>query len=94
MTRSAERRPVGLRFHLGYLVRTGSFATEAEADALKTPLITDGYTSAGVVYTGEDGRNTTGPWVVHVLKVDPDRYRGTLAPELATRIVPAVVLLR
>jgi len=46
---------------LGYLVRTGSFATEAEANALKTRLITDGYTSARVVYTGEDGRKTTGP---------------------------------
>ena len=27
---------------------------------------------------------TTGPWVVHVLEVDPDRYAGTLEPELAT----------
>ena len=73
---------------LGYLVRTGSFATEAEANALRTRITADGYTGTRVVYTGEDGGKTTGPWVVHVLKVDPDRYDGTLAPELATEIVP------
>jgi hypothetical protein len=40
------------------------------------------------VYTGEDGRKTTGPWIVHVLEVNPDRFDGTLLPELATEIVP------
>lgn len=73
---------------LGYLVRTGSFATEAEANTLRTRLTADGYAGTRVVYTGEDGGKTTGPWVVHVLRVDPDRYDGTLAPELATEIVP------
>lgn len=73
---------------LGYLVRTGSFGTEAEANELKTRLTADGYAGTRVVFTGEDGRKTTGPWVVHVLRVDPDRYDGTLAPELATEIVP------
>ncbi len=64
---------------LGYLVRTGKFVTQAGADALRAKLSADGYTSARVVYTGEDGGRTTGPWVVHVLKVNPDRYNGTLA---------------
>lgn len=73
---------------LGYLVRTGSFVTEAEANALKARLAADGYDGTRVVYTGEDGGKTTGPWVVHTLKVDPDRYDGTLAPELATEVVP------
>ena len=73
---------------LGYLVRTGSFETEAEAKALEAQLEADGYADARTVYTGEDGRKTTGPWVVHVLKVNPDRFDGTLAPELATEIVP------
>src|SRR5215211_473984 len=78
---------------LGYLVRTGAFATEAEANALRDRLAADGYTGLRVVYTGEDGGATTGPWVVHVLEVDPSLYGGTLAPELATEIVPGRELL-
>ena len=73
---------------LGYLVRTGSFATQTEADALRTELTTKGYTGLRTVYTGEDGNATSGPWVVHVLEVDPDLYSGTITPELATEIVP------
>ena len=73
---------------LGYLVRTGSFATEAEANALRDQLAADGYTGLRVVYSGEDGSETTGPWVVHVLKIDPKLYEGTLRPELATQIIP------
>jgi hypothetical protein len=69
-------------------VRTGSFATEAEANALRDQLTADGYTGLRVVYTGEDGSETTGPWVVHVLKIDPELYDGTLRPELATQIIP------
>ena len=77
----------------GYLVRVGKFATQAEADALRAELTADGYEGTRTVYTGEDGEETTGPWVVHVLKVNPDRYDGTLAPELATEIVPERELL-
>jgi hypothetical protein len=73
---------------LGYLVRTGTFATQAEANALRDRLAADGYTGLRVVYTGEDGTETTGPWVVHVLEVDTARYDGTLRPELATKIIP------
>jgi hypothetical protein len=73
---------------LGYLVRTGSFDTQAGADALRTELADRGYTGLRTVYTGEDGNETTGPWVVHVLEIAPDLYNGTLAPELATQIVP------
>lgn len=78
---------------LGYLVRTGSFATQAGADALRAELAAKGYTGLRTVYTGEDGGKTTGPWVVHVLEVDPDLHDGTLAPELATEIVPERELL-
>lgn len=78
---------------LGYLVRTGSFATQAGADALRAELAAKGYTGLRTVYTGEDGGKTTGPWVVHVLEVDPARYDGELAPELATEIVPGRELL-
>ncbi|HJQ29712.1 MAG TPA: phosphodiester glycosidase family protein [Rubrobacter sp.] len=77
-----------LRGSLGYLVRVGSFGTQAGADALRAELTAKGYTGLRTVYTGEDGGETTGPWVVHVLKIDPDLYNGTLRPELATEIVP------
>src|SRR5919112_493496 len=73
---------------LGYLVRTGSFTTQADADALRTELTAKGYTGLRTVYTGEDGNATSGPWVVHVLEIDPDLYNGTVTPELATDIVP------
>ena len=78
---------------LGYLVRTGSFATQAGADALRAELAAKGYTGLRTVYTGEDGGKTTGPWYVHVLEVDPALYDGELAPELATEIVPGRELL-
>ena len=77
----------------GYLVRVGKSATQAGADALRARLTADGYAGTRTVYTGEDGGKTTGPWVVHVLKVDPDRYGGTLGPELATEVVPGRELL-
>src|SRR5919112_495575 len=40
---------------LGYLVRTGSFTTQSDADALRTELTAKGYTGLRTVYTGEDG---------------------------------------
>jgi cell division septation protein DedD len=55
----------------GYLVRVGKFAMQAEADALRAELTADGYAGARTVYTGEDGGRTSGPWVVHVLRLTP-----------------------
>lgn len=92
--RVADRAPDDpARGPLGYLVRVGSFATQAGADALHAELTAKGYTGLRTVYTGEDGGKTTGPWVVHVLRVDPDRYSGEVTPELATEIVPERELL-
>jgi hypothetical protein len=73
---------------LGYLVRTGSFTTQDEADALRAELTAKGYTGLRTVYTGEDGGETKGPWVVHVLEIYPDTFNGETAPELATEVVP------
>jgi hypothetical protein len=78
---------------LGYLVRVGSFTTQAEAEALLAELAEKGYTGLRTVYTGEDGNDTSGPWVVHVLEIDPDLYDGTITPELATEIVPGMETL-
>src|SRR5215510_9084702 len=64
-----------------------------EANALRDELAAKGYTLLRVVYTGEDGENTTGPWVVHVLEVDPHKFGGQVAPALGTGIVPGNELL-
>lgn len=73
---------------LGYLVRVGAFPTEALAIDLRNQLAAAGYSGLRVVNTGEDGGETTGPWVVNVLEVDPTQFNGTLAAALATEIVP------
>ncbi len=82
---------------LGWLVRVGSFGSEAEAITLRDRLTAEGYAGTRVVYTGEDGGPTTGPWVVHVLEVDSRRSRTAFRPaldaELATGIVPERELL-
>jgi hypothetical protein len=78
---------------MGYLVRVGSVATTADATSLQSRLTTSGYTGLRTVYTGEDGVETTGPWVVHVLEVDPTVFKGKVAPELGTGIIPERELL-
>ena len=72
---------------LGYRVRSGLFATKAEADARIAAIRAAGLPARGSVFTAEDGGPTSGPWVVHVLAVDPGRYRGSIAPELSNDVV-------
>jgi hypothetical protein len=69
-------------------VRSGSFATEAEATALRDRVIAAGHRTARVDFTGTDGKRTTGPWVVQVLTINPRRFTGTVGPALATGVVP------
>lgn len=78
---------------LGFLVRSGSLSTSADATALQTRLTTSGYTGTRVVNTAEDGVDTTGPWVLYVLEVDPSQFTGKVAPELGTGIIPERELL-
>lgn len=77
-----ERGPIG------YRVRSGSFATLAEATSLRDQLAAAGYSGLRTSYTGEDGAETTGPWAVHVLEVDPMVFQGKVEPELGTGTVP------
>jgi len=78
---------------LGYRVRLGSFATKAEADALRTKVIATGLGGSSI-YTGWDGEpddvsGSTGPWHVQVLTIDPKKFRGrldaTYGPDLEAR---------
>ncbi len=72
---------------LGHRVHSGLFASKAEADqrvaAIKAAMIP----ARGSVFTAEDGERTTGPWVVHVLSIDPAAYPGRIAPTLANDVV-------
>lgn len=78
---------------LGYLVRIGYFSSETKAINLQERLVAAGYSGSRVVYSGEDGGKTTGPWVVNVLEVNPTLFKGTLTPKVATRFVPGTELL-
>ncbi|MBD1381822.1 phosphodiester glycosidase family protein [Metabacillus arenae] len=72
---------------LGFLVRVGVFQLEADAVALQQKLSDNGYTGLRVVFTGEDGQRTTGPWVINVIEVDPDKFKGKIVPKLANDTV-------
>jgi exopolysaccharide biosynthesis protein len=72
----------------GFVVRSGEFETQAQADVRTAELRARSYASARSVFTANVGEPTTGPFVVHVLTVDPRVLEGTLEPELATAIVP------
>lgn len=92
--RIAERAPDDpRRGPLGWLVRVGRFPTSAQAEIRRAELVAEGYSTARVVHTSEDGGKTTGPWIVHVLTVEPGPFEGSLMPELATEIVPERELL-
>ncbi|MFD5143223.1 phosphodiester glycosidase family protein [Streptomyces sp. NPDC058401] len=57
---------------MGHTVRVGNFKPEqaAEAERLKNWLKDAGYPGR-VVYTAEDGKDSSGPWEVRVVKVAP-----------------------
>ncbi|MFB9838659.1 phosphodiester glycosidase family protein, partial [Actinoallomurus acaciae] len=74
MARFADAGP-GL---IGYRVRVGRYATEAEATAVSARLA-DASFKPSVVYTGQDGDPTTGPWAIHELTVDFRAFTGTVA---------------
>jgi Phosphodiester glycosidase/SPOR domain len=67
---------------LGYRVRSGVFGVRADADARIAAIRAAGLPARGVVFTAEDGGPTTGPWVVHVLAVEPRRVDPVLANDV------------
>jgi len=75
---------------LGWLVRMGPMSSEAEANQTRDRMASAGYSGARVVFNAEDGGNSTGPWVVNVLEIVPERFDGSLAPALATTVVPGL----
>jgi Phosphodiester glycosidase len=72
-----------------YLARVGHYATAADARLAAAPITALGFTDVNVDWTGDDGTVTAGPWQVHILDIDPRRFRGTVANVLATGVVPS-----
>ena len=71
-----------------YVVRSGHFSSKDEADSRTGRLRAAGYSRARTDYTSLDGSTTDGPWIVHVMTIDPSSFQGRLEPHLATDIVP------
>jgi hypothetical protein len=75
-----------VRGAVGYLVRVGQFAGQADATALAQQLSAAGFTGLAVTNTSLTGGPTTGPWVVRVLRVDR-RFAGEVSDELSNGVV-------
>ncbi|MFG2957442.1 phosphodiester glycosidase family protein [Streptomyces sp. NPDC048291] len=62
---------------MGWQVRAGAYATQAEAVTLGSAMSAAGFRTS-VEWTGYDGRNPADAERVHVAVVDPARLRGTV----------------
>lgn len=78
---------------LGYRVRAGQFAAQADGAAAVGQIKAAGFASS-TIYTGWDGdvgtsAETRGPWNLEVITIDPKDYRGQLTasfgPDLERR---------
>lgn len=78
---------------LGYRVRAGHFAAQADGADVVAKIKAAGFASS-VIYTGWDGDSDTiaktrGPWNLDVVTIDPRKYEGQLAasfgPDLEKR---------
>ena len=73
---------------VAYVARIGRFAGEAAAKEAAARLAAAQVPDPQVDFTGDDGTALTGgPWRVHVLDIDPRRFRGTVRPVLANGVV-------
>ncbi|WNB93860.1 phosphodiester glycosidase family protein [Bacillus sp. NEB1478] len=73
---------------LGYIVRTGPYQEESQAKVLKEELVSKGYSDSKVIFTGEDGDSTTGPWVANVIEINPKIFKGKVASTLSNNRIP------
>lgn len=63
---------------MGWQVRVGSYATQAEAQSANQAVAAGGFRTA-VEWTGYDGRQAADRESIHVAVIDPARFRGTVA---------------
>ncbi|MDQ6920097.1 MAG: phosphodiester glycosidase family protein [Candidatus Dormibacteraeota bacterium] len=71
----------------GDIVTTGHFATEPQATATSQQLTAAGFTGLSVTNTSLMGGETTGPWVVRILRVDSPEL-PEVTSHLATDVIP------
>lgn len=71
---------------LGHMIRSGQFATAAEAADGMAALVAAGLKPA-LRFTGEDGGAAQGPFVVDILAIDPSRFEGSVQAALAADTV-------
>jgi exopolysaccharide biosynthesis protein len=62
---------------IGFSVRVGTYATRDAAKPDMAVLSVLGYRSR-LLFTGEDGDPTSGPWVIRILTIDPRIFRGDI----------------
>lgn len=74
---------------VGFVVRTGRGASEAEMKALAARMTAAGLPKPSVTHTSLDGSATSGPWVLHVLDVDQRRHAGAVRVRHAGDVVAA-----
>jgi|WetSurMetagenome_2_1015567.scaffolds.fasta_scaffold44775_2 exopolysaccharide biosynthesis protein len=67
--------PAGI---IGYSVRVGTYSERDATTGDMAKISGLGY-RASLVFTGEDGDPTSGPWVVRVLTMDPRIYHGEIS---------------
>ena len=73
---------------IGYVVRSGEFEQELEAKKQADQLKADGY-EGNVTFSEYDGTTeTTGPWDIDVVEINPDKFKGKLTSVLAHDQVP------
>lgn len=74
---------------LGYRVRVGRFPDKAAADAALERVRAGGFNGASVFTGWDPDPQSTGPWHIQVLKIDPDSFDGhvvgSYGPDLERR---------
>ncbi|WP_158598276.1 phosphodiester glycosidase family protein [Falsibacillus albus] len=69
---------------IGYVVRIGQFESEDKAKQFQENLSQKGIEGTSVTFSGYDGTTeSTGPWDIHVLEINPKTFQGKIGSSLA-----------
>lgn len=70
-----------------WMVRVGAWSLKKKADAADVvKQLKDAGVSAKVDFLGDDGFETSGPWVMRVIMIDPRTFRGSFRSSLGTSV--------
>lgn len=86
---AAEYRTPGSRPTPYTVFQGGSFRTEAAARAAIPPALV-GECRLSVQHSSGDPQASGGPWSIHIVEIDPRRYRGRLISALGQGVVAGV----